>query len=281
MLLSLSYGFFDYKYNITGFTSDLFSTAHIIYIILAFASVIAFSIIFRNAKHERIDIFLKVLSILMVVFEITKISWESYWDISTGRGFNYGGLLPLYTCSLFIYTLLCSAWCKKGSAVREYSLAFLTTIGMLSGAIGVVECNGLNFYPFWTFGAWYSLLFHYMMFATGMLLLACRYKKLEWIDIVKGWVPMTILAIFALPASYEYGADYMQLREGSGIPLFSTLATKMAEIKLRWLFSAIMLCAYMILSGLVVSAYKLIEHICKKRAEKTQQQNLEAKSDNL
>ena len=30
-----------------------------------------------------------------------------------------------------------------------------------------------------------------------------------------------------------------------------------------------------------VSAYKLIEHICKKRAEKTQQQNLEAKSDNL
>ena len=265
----LAYKFFDYKYNIEGFESDLFSTAHIVYIILAFASVIAFAILFRNAKHKRIDIFLKVLSILMVVFEITKITWESYWDISTGRGFNYGGILPLYTCSLFIYSLLFAAWGKGKS--REYALAFIGTISMVSGAIGVVQCNGLNWYPFWTFGAWYSLMFHYLMFATGMLILACKFKKLQWEDIVCGWIPMTILAFGAIPASYEYGADYMQLREGSGIPLFSTLADKMAEIHLRWLFTIIMLCAYMIVSALVVSTSKLIEHICKKVEAKKQQ----------
>ncbi len=274
MFLAVSYHFFDYKHNIVGFSSDLFSTEHIIYIILAFLSVIVFAIVFRNAQHKKIDVFLKILSILMVFFEITKITWESCWDISTGRGFNYGGLLPFYTCSLFIYSLLFAAWSKKGSALREYSLSFLATISMLSGAIGVVECNGLNFYPFWTFGAWYSLLFHYMMFATGILILACKYKKLEWSDIVKGWYPMIFLAVFALPASYEYGADYMQLREGSGIPLFSTLATKMADINLNWLFSIIMLCAYMILSGLVVSVYKLIELICKKTQERKLKQNV-------
>ena len=93
----LLYKFFDYKYNIEGFTSDLFGIQHIVYIILAFVSVITLAIVFRNASHKKVDIFLKILSILMVVFEITKISWESYWDISTGRGFNYAGLLPLYT----------------------------------------------------------------------------------------------------------------------------------------------------------------------------------------
>ncbi len=276
----LLYKFFDYKYNIEGFTSDLFGIQHIVYIILAFVSVITLAIVFRNASHKKVDIFLKILSILMVVFEITKISWESYWDISTGRGFNYAGLLPLYTCSLFIYTLLCVAWSKKGSAIYEYSLSFITTIGLLSGAIGAVYCNGLNFYPFWTFGAWYSLMFHYIMFATGVFLLACKYKILEWNDIVKGWIPMVILALFALPANCEYNADYMQLHEGSGVPLFSSLAKIMAGVNLRWLFSIIMLCAYMILSCLVVSVYKLIVYICEKSCEKTRQ-NIENQPNNL
>lgn len=265
----LSYRFFDYKYNIEGFSSDLYSLPHIIYIALAFVSVIVFAIVFRNAKHKRIDIFLKVLSILMVVFEVTKITWESYWDISTGRGFNYGGIIPLYTCSLFIYCLLFAAWGKGKS--RDYSLAFIGTISMVSGAIGVVQCNGLNWYPFWTFGGWYSLMFHYLMFATGMLILACKFKKLEWKDIVRGWIPMAILSIAAIPASYEYGADYMQIREGSGVPLFSTLADKLAQANLRWIFSIIMLFAYMIISSLVVSVSKLIEHLCKRAEAKKQQ----------
>lgn len=266
----LAYKFFDYKYNIPNFTSDLYSTAHLVYIALAVVSVIVFAIIFRNAKHKNIDIFLKVLSIVMVVLEITKICWESYWDISTGHGFNYGGILPLYTCSLFIYCLLFGAWGKKGSAAREYSLSFIATISLVSGAIGIVQCNGLNWYPFWTFGAFYSLIFHYLMFATGVLVLATKFKKLEWADIVKGWVPMAILAIAAIPASYEYGADYMQIREGSGIPLFSNLAEVLASANLRWIFSIIMLVSYMILSTVVVSSCKLIEHISAKRQSKQQ-----------
>ena len=271
----LGYHFFDYKYNIEGFSSDFFSIPHIVYIILAFISVVVLMILLRKTNHKSLTIFLKVLSILMAVLELTKIIWESYWDISTGRGFNYGGILPLYTCSLFIYCLFFAAW-GKGKA-KDYSLAFLATICMTSGAIGVVYCNGLNYYPFWTFGAFYSLTFHYMMFLTGALLLSTGYKKLKWADIVYGWIPMVILALAAIPASYEYGADYMQIREGSGVPLFSSLATLLASINLRWVFSLIMLAAYMILSTVVVSCYKLVVKInaklqAKKQLEETPQQ---------
>ena len=262
----LLYHFFDYKYFIEGFSSDLFSVPHIIYIVLAYVSCVLFAVLFRNASHKRIEIFLKILSLIVLALEVVKITWESYFDITTGRGFNWGGILPLYTCSLFIYTLLIAAW-GKGKA-REMSLSFIATISMVSGAIGVVQCNGLNWYPFWTFGAWYSLMFHYLMFAVGILILATRYKVVGWKDIYIAWIPMVILSVIAGPANYAYGADYMQIYEGSGIPLFSTLAEKMAEVNLRPLFTIIMLSAYMILSALVVSVCKLIGYLCKKAEQK-------------
>jgi len=259
----LNYGFFDYKYNIPNFGSDLFSTAHIVFIILAYVFTVVFGVAFRATKHRSVDIFLKVLSIVMPVLEITKISWESYYDMTTGSGFNFGGLLPLYTCSLFIYTLLFAAW-GRGRA-KEYSLSFISTISMVSGAIGVVYCNGLNFYPFWTFGAFYSMLFHSTMMFTGFFVLATGYKKLDVSDIWKGWIPMLFLSVVAIPVNYILHVDYMQVYEGSGVPLYSDLAKVMAGVGLRPLFTAFMLASYMILSGLIVGISKLIEYVSRKR----------------
>lgn len=258
----LGYRFFDYKYNIQGFTSDLFSAPHIAYIILAVIFTITFGVLMRKTKHERIEIYLKILSIFMAVWEVFKISWESYFDITTGQGFNYFGLLPLYTCSLFIYTLFPAAWGR--GKVKSYSLAFITTISMVSGLIGMIYCNGLNYYPFWTFGAFYSLLFHFMMFFTGFFLLVTGYYKLDWLDIVRGWVPMVVLAIVVIPVNYVIQSDYMQIYGGGGVPLMEDLATKLAEVGLRPIFTAIMLPTYMILSSLVVAISKLVEKIVKK-----------------
>lgn len=258
----MNYHFFDYKYNIENFSSDLFSIPHIIFIVLSFIGVPIASILLRKVSHKKIDLFLKIYSILVVCYEIAKITFESYYDITTGRGFNTGGILPLYTCSLFIYTLLCVAWGKN--KIKDYSLAFLTTIGMISGAIGIVQCNGLNWYPFWTFGAFYSLFFHFSMFFVGFFLLCTQYKKLDWKDIIKGWVPMLILALIAIPVNYEYSADYMQIYEGSGIPLFSTLAEKLASVNLRFIFTVIMLAAYTIVSAVAVCGAKLVYWIIYK-----------------
>ncbi len=277
--MQLLYHFFDYKGFITGFDSDLFGVEHIIYIILAYISVVLLGIFLRNVNHKKFNTFLKVLSICVLVLEITKITWESYFDITTGRGFNYGGILPLYTCSLFIYTLLIAAW-SKGKA-REVSLSFLATISMLSGAIGVVQCNGLNWYPFWTFGAWYSLIFHYLMFVVGVLILTTRTKVLKWKDIVISWIPMVILSVIASPANYAYGADYMQIYEGSGVPLFSSLAEVMAAANLRPLFTIIMLSAYMILSAVVVSFCKLIEYIMAKKAPNQKNDEIKKPEDSI
>ena len=264
------YRFFDYKYNISGFTSDLFSTEHIIYVILAVIAAILLGIFLRNVSHKKLAIFLKVLAITTLALEITKISWESYYDITTGRGFNRGGIIPLYTCSLFIYTLLLSSFGK--GKVREYSLSFLSTICMVSGLIGVIYCNGLNYYPFWTFGAFYSLFFHASMLITGVIILSTGYYKLNWSDIYKAWIPMVFLAFIAIPVNYEYGADYMQIHEGSGVPLMSDLAKIMAAHNIRFIFVFLMLSSYLIISTIVVAVYKLVLYLINKNSHNLKHQ---------
>lgn len=252
----MNYGFFDYKYDIPDFDSDLFCTAHIVYIVLVYIGAFALSYLLRKTKHERITAMLKAQFVFMLLLEITKISWESYYDITTGRGFNYGGLLPLYTCSLVIFTLPFAAWGRGG--VKRCALAFLTTIGLLYGAIGVVYCNGLNFYPFWTFGAFYSLYFHSAMFFTGVFLLMTKYYELTWPDALRALVPILLLSAIAIPVDYALKADYMLLYSAGGVPLYEELAAWLAEKGLRFVFTIIMLATHIPLAGAVILVYKLI-----------------------
>ena len=263
----MGYGFFDYKYNIPDFDSDLFCTAHIVYIVLVYLLSFAVSYLLRRTRHERITAMLKVQFVIMLLLETTKISWESYYDITTGRGFNYFGLLPIYTCSLVMFTLPFAAWGR--GRVKRAALAFLTTIGLLYGAIGVVYCNGLNFYPFWTFGAFYSLYFHSAMFFTGVFLLMTGYHKLEWGDALRAMAPILLLSLVAIPVNYSIGSDYMLIYSAGGVPLYEDLASRLAEMGLRPVFTAIMLLTHIPLAGVVIAVFKLIRAAFTKRGAKS------------
>ena len=262
----MNYGFFDYKYNIEGFSSDLFGVPHLVFIALVFLLTPVACFFLRKTDHKKIDLFLKIFAIVITLLEITKISWESYYDITTGRGFNYFGILPIYTCSLLIYTSWFAAY-FKGKA-KDFSLAYLSTVNMISGGIGIVYCNGLNWYPFWTFGAFYSMFFHLSMFALGAFLLFTRYKVLDWSDMLKAWVPMLILAVVAIPVNYAIGSDYMQIYEGGGVPLYDKLAAFLAENNLRFIFTIIMMVTYIPLAGVAVCIAKLGYFIAEKTSRK-------------
>ncbi|MBO4838709.1 MAG: YwaF family protein [Lachnospiraceae bacterium] len=215
--------------------------------------------IFRNAGRQGIGKWLKIQAVITPVLELVKIGWESYYDITTGRGFNAEGLLPLYTCSLLIYLLPLAAW-GKGRA-RDCALAFLTTIGMLFGAVGVIYCNGLNFYPFWTFGAFYSLYFHTSMFLTGVVLLASGTVRPEWKNVRLSFIPVVVLAVIAVPVDYALSTDYMLLYSGSGVPLYEGLAARLAEKGLRQVYTLIMLLTHLPLAALVVGVCRAAERI--------------------
>ena len=255
----MDYGFFDHKLFIGGFSSDLFCAAHIVYIALVYVLSFAVSFLLRRARHERITVFLRVLSVVLPLLEITKVTWESYYDIKFGDGFNAGGILPVYTCSLFIYTVIAAAWGR--GKVKEIALSFITTIGLLYGAIGVIYCNGLNYYPFWTFGAFYSLIFHASMFATGVFLLVTGYKKLTWKDIFYPLIPIAMLCVVAIPMNYIFDADYMMIHKGGGVPLYEDIASHLAARGLRPLYTLLMFVTHIPLAALVVGGDRLVRAV--------------------
>ena len=255
----VNYHFFDYKYNIEGFSSDLFSTPHLVYIVLVWVIGIFVCWLLRKTDHRRITTLLKVLFVISLLMEIGKISWESYYDITTGRGFNEFGILPIYTCSLFIYTLPFAAWGK--GKVKRAALAFLTTIGLLYGGIGVIYCNGLNFYPFWTFGAFYSLYFHSAMFVTGVFLLMTGYHKLEWTDALWCMIPILLLCLVAIPVNHKLGSDYMLVYSGSGVPIYQDISEQLAAKGLRFVYTILMIVTHIPLAGIVIGIYKLVRKL--------------------
>ena len=51
------YGFFDYKYDLNGFTSDLLSRNHIIFLIIALIAIVLIGIFAKKIKKKSIDIF--------------------------------------------------------------------------------------------------------------------------------------------------------------------------------------------------------------------------------
>ena len=262
----MGYGFFDYKYNIPDvYKKGMFTPAHLVLIVVVYLFALFAPLLLRKVKRRTITIMLRVLSLAMVTLEVSKITWESYFDITTGRGLNYGGILPLYTCSLFLYTLLFAAWTR--GKVQKVALSFITTIGLLYGAIGVVYCNGLNWYPLFSFGGLYSFLFHSTMLVTGTALLISEYYKPEWKDSLWAMIPILLLALFAIPANNTWGSDYMLLYEGAGVPLYEDLAAWLSARGMRYLYTFLMLATHIPLACIVIGLAKLVEKIaihCKK-----------------
>ena len=256
-------GFFTYKSFLEGYSGqDYMGTGQFVFLGVAILAIILASVFMRKISRKKIDVFLKVLAIAIPLLEISKIAIESYFDIKSGAGFNFSGLLPLYTCSLFIYTLPVAAF-AKGKA-RECCLSFLTTIGIFAGLTNFVMAPILNTYPFFNFHTFVSLNFHFWMVFTGIFLISTKYYVPKWSDIFKGIIPLAILSLFAIPVNYALSAhygwsvDYMLYYSGNGAPLLPDLANALAKIGLRPVFTLIVFIMYVAISAIIVSIIRLI-----------------------
>lgn len=249
------YRFFDYKGFIDGYHGeDYFSLTHIIFMILATLLIIFLCILCRNLKKEKLEKYLKILSIIVPIMEIIKIVWESYWDIKFGYGFNVTGLLPLYTCSMFIYLLPLAAWCK--GKVKDYAICWLGTIGLFGGFTNFYITVILHTYPFFTFATFISLYFHFAMVLTGLLIVTSGYKKFEWRDAVRAFIPLAIFSCLVIPLDYILKADYMLYYSGWGAPLLPTLAKVLADNNMRFIYTIFVFVLYLGIAYLFVAIYK-------------------------
>ena len=268
----MSYNFFDYKdfIIIDGekyHGQDYFGLTHIIFMIIATIAIILLSIFLRKTSHKKVEIYLKVLAIAVPIIEFAKIAWETYYDITVGSGFDFSELLPIYTCSMFIYVLPVAAFAK--GKVKECAVSWLGTICIFAGFTNFYLTQILHTYPFWTYASFISLYFHFLMSFTGIFLLVTGYFKPKWIDIIKGYIPLLLFSILVIPANYYltslgYEPDYMLYMWGKGAPVLPSIAKFFNENNLHFIYTMIIVVGYILLSAIMICVEKGIIYIANK-----------------
>ncbi len=256
----MKYNFFDYKHFIEGYHGqDFWGTAHTVFMVLACLAIILVPIFLRKTKEKNVDLFLKVLSIVIPVLELVKITWETVWDLKVVGSFNWGGLLPLYTCSMFIFVLPFAAWAK--GKVKRAAVAWLSTIGIFAGLTNFFLPPILNTYPFWTLATFTSLNFHFWMVFTGVFLGVTGYYKAKWSDIITAWLPLAIFSVIVIPANYILQAqghypDYMLYMHGNGAPVLPQISQFFIDNGLQFIYTLIMVFGYMLIGAIFVAIYQ-------------------------
>ncbi len=265
-----NYNFFDYKDFIPAEDKQnvMWSLSHILFIILASLAIILLCIFLRKTKKEKIDRYLKILSVVMIVLEIIKISWESYWDIKMGHGFNINGLLPLYTCSMFMYVLPFVAWGK--GKVKEIALAFLTTLSIFAGLTNFVMPPIFNDYPFFSYASFMSLNYHFLMVFTGFFLIVSKYYMPNIKSIFKAFIPVLIFSALVIPFDYYMyyvkdnpWVDYMQYLHAYNVPVLQDVARGLNDKGLTFLNTLMMMIVYLGITSLFAVIFQSIYKLFK------------------
>ena len=239
-----NYNFFDYKYNIQGYTGeDYGSIAQYIYLFVSIILLIILLYLLRKSSKEKVLKIIRVIGIFMIIFYLVKTTWESFYDIKYTGSFNTG-LLPFDTCSIIMLACLLSGFTK--GKIKELSDSWLITGSIVGGIATMLYLNAFKYYPFFSFGAFYSMIWHFLMVFIGLLLIVTNYIPLKYETVLKGYLFHLIISLIVIPIDFIYNFDFMLYLNLGGIPIFEDIASKCTEMNLTYLNPLIMLILYFV-----------------------------------
>ena len=257
------YNFFDYKQNILGYTGqDYGGVAQYVYLAISIILLIILLCYFRKASNKKVLKIIRIISIFLVLFYITKTTWESIYDIKLTGSFNYY-LLPFDSCSIIMLAGILSGFAK--GRIKTFSDAWLTTGGVVGGIATMLYLNAFKYYPFFSFGAFYSMIWHFLMVFLGLLLIVTNYVEINYKTIIHGFVFHVIISLVVIPIDFIFDFDFMMYKSLGGIPIFEDIATKLTENGLQILNPIMMLILYFIAFNIVFLIPLGIKKLIKSR----------------
>jgi len=254
------YHFFDYKYNIDGYHGQDFDSPYrLIFTVVALVSAFLIAYLCRKEKKENIIKYIRIAAISLTILEVTKVIWESYWDVKTGRGldlggFNASGVLSLETCSLFMYVGIVAGF-TKNEKVRRACIDWLISIGFVAGLSNILLPQGLKYYPFWTFGAFHNMIYHYVLVLTALIIVFNRFYSLTWNDIIQAYIPHLVFSSIVITIDYITKWNYMLYRDPSAFPVIRLITDKLTAKGLYFVNTIIVLIMFLFLDALFMSIY--------------------------
>ena len=243
------YGFFDYKYNIAGYEGqDYGGPAQYVYLGICLVLLLILLPALRRCSGARVRRIVGLTGVFLTLLYLGKTAWETWYDLQRD-GFNTG-LLPLDACSLVMPAALLAGFGRGG--LRRIAAAWLATGGVLGGLGAMVRLNAFRFYPFFSFGACYSMLWHFLMVALGLLLIvtgeanreARQSRGLRGKTVCRGYLFHLLFSALVIPIDFIFGFDFMLYRDLGGMPWFQTLAEDLSAAGYRFLNPILMLALY-------------------------------------
>jgi len=244
-----NYNFFDYKYNIIGYNGqDYGGFAQYFYMIISIILLIILLISLKKISKEKVLKIIKVISIFLISFYIIKTTWESIHDIKYNGSFNLY-LLPFDSCSIIMLAGIISGFSK--GKIKEYSDSWIATGSIVGGISTMLYLNAFKYYPFLSFGAFYSMIWHFLMVFLGLLLIVTNYVPIKYETVIKGFTFHFIISIFVILIDFIYNFDFMMYKSLGGIPIFEDIASKFTSNGLEFLNPIMMLLLYFLAFNIV------------------------------
>ncbi len=244
-----NYNYFDYKYNIDGYHGqDYGAFPQYLYLIISFVLLVVLLILLRKGSKEKVKKIIRIIGIFLILFYITKTTWESIYDIKYNGSFNYG-LLPLDACSIPMFAYILAGFSK--GKLKDYSTSWMVTGSIVGGIATMLYLNAFKYYPFLSFGATYSMVWHFLMVFTGLLLVVTNYIDYRYKTLLKGFKLHILFSLIVIPLDYIFNWDFMMYKNMGSIPIFEDIGTKLTNANMGFLNPIIMLILYF-------AAYNLI-----------------------
>ena len=120
--------------------------------------------------------------------------------------------------------------------------------------------NALKYYPFFTFGAFYSMIWHFLMVFLGLLLVVTNYVSVNYKSVLKGFIFHLIICLIVIPINYIFNFDFMLLKDLGGVPIFEGVATNLTNNNLGYFNPLLMISLYFISFNILFIIY----YVCKK-----------------
>ena len=212
--------------------------------------IVFFSIIFTKNKEEKnVKKIIRISTIIIWILEILKIAFV----FSVGNGGNLNKVVPLYYCSLLLYTGVLSSLGK--GAIKGIGDVFVSTGALVAGLVFLIfPTTSLPDYPILHFLSLHSFFYHGLMLYLGIIMHKSKYIEIKKTDIKYYALLILVISILAYIVNSMYGSNLMFISEDfPGTPL--AIIYKLTG---RW-FTLVMIGLQMTLPFYIVYWLKLLK----------------------
>lgn len=214
----------------------IFSAWHFI-VIAGFFLVSFFAIYFsQKLSQKQTKTVLLVIAIAVTVMEIVKIV------LRLCKGANGNSWIPLYFCSLFIYAIWLSF--SKNQHIKNTGYSFMVFGGIFAAISFIIyPSTSLMLYPLWHPSSLHSILYHGLMFYSGIMVILKKLYVPKAKDFFLYLIFTTIASLVAIIINHFLGTNMMFLGNPFGLPILSDILnySKILYILLAYIAQCVIL----------------------------------------